>query len=153
MGVVYVLGIPLAVLVPLARRYPRLTLPLIGLAGACSLVGWAGVLIAPALAPLVWATLIGLGPINFPLAMYLVNVRSRTEDTTVVLSGFVQGLAYLLAALAALGLGLLHDLTHSWSTTLVLLVACSVVVVPGVIVLARGRVVDDELEAPRGRAG
>lgn len=145
MGIVYVLGIPLAMLVPVTRRHPGLTLPLIGLAGAVNLVGWAGVLLAPAGAPFVWATLIGLGPITFPLAMFLVNLRSRAEGTTVALSGFVQGLAYLLAAVAALGLGLLHDATHSWSATLVLLAACSVVVVPGIIVLARGRFVDDEL--------
>ena len=141
----YNTGIPLAMLVPVTRRHPGLTLPLIGLAGAVNLVGWAGVLLAPAGAPFVWATLIGLGPITFPLAMFLVNLRSRAEGTTVALSGFVQGLAYLLAAVAALGLGLLHDATHSWSATLVLLAACSVVVVPGIIVLARGRFVDDEL--------
>lgn len=145
MGIVYLLGGPLAFLVPLVRRHPGATLPLIAAAGASTLLGWGGLLVAPAAAPFVWATLIGLGPITFPLSLYLVNVRSRTERTTVELSGFVQGLAYVTAGIAGLGLGLLHDVTHSWVATMILLAATSLVVVPGIVVLARSRFVDDEL--------
>lgn len=145
MGVVYLLGAPLALLVPIFHRHRRAILVLIAAAGAWNLVGWGGILLAPALAPFLWATLIGLVPITFPLALFLVNARSRTERTTVALSGFVQSVAYVAAGVAAFGLGLLHDATRSWVATLILLAASSVVVVPGIIVLARARFVDDEL--------
>lgn len=145
MGIVYLLGVPLAFLVPLARRHRGATLPMIAAAGVCTLAGWGGLLIAPTVAPFVWATLIGLGPITFPLSLFLVNVRSRTERTAVEVSGFVQGVAYVTAGVAGLGLGLLHDTTRSWTATMILLAATSVVVVPGIVVLARSRFVDDEL--------
>jgi len=148
MGIVYLLGAPLALLVPLFRRRAGTILPFIAVAGACNVVGWGGLLVAPALAPFLWATLIGLVPITFPLSLYLVNVRSRAERTTVALSGFVQGIAYVSAGVAALALGLLHDATRSWTATLVLLAATSLVVVPGIVVLARSRFVDDELAEP-----
>jgi CP family cyanate transporter-like MFS transporter len=147
MGVVYLFGVPLALLVPLLARRRGTILPLIVVAGTFNLVAWVGILVAPGAAPFLWATLLGLVPITFPLALLLLNLRSRAVRTTVALSGFVQGLSYFLAGAFALGVVLLHDATDSWTATVVLLAATSVVVVPGIVVLARGRFVDDELGA------
>lgn len=147
LGVVLILGVPEALLVPIFQRYPGTILPLIVVAGLCTVGGWAGLVVAPGAAPFLWATLIGLVPITFPLALLLVNTRSRHPRTTVSLSGFVQGIAYVSAGVFTFGLGVLHDLTGGWTASLVVLAATGLFAVPGVVILARGRYVDDELHA------
>lgn len=145
LGILLILGLPEALLVPVFHRHPRTVLPLIAFAGVCALAGWTGVLLAPAMAPFLWATLVGLVPITFPLALLLVNTRSRDPRTTVSLSGFVQGVAYVSAGVVTFALGVLHDVTGSWAPSLVLLAVSAGFAVPGIVILARRRFVDDEV--------
>lgn len=140
-----VLGIPQALLVPLlAVRYGG-TVPLIAASGVCVAAGWGGMLLAPAAAPFLWAALIGSGSMVFPLALLLVNTRTRDHRVTVSVSAFAQGLAYLGAGVFSILLGLVHDLTGSWTVPFIVLVATAAATVPAILVLRRERFVDDEL--------
>src|SRR5690606_19907541 len=73
------MAFPSSILVPvLAARFPR-SAPLLALAGAVFfVVGYLGLLIAPAAAPAVWVGSAGLGPLLFPLALVLINLRSAS---------------------------------------------------------------------------
>ncbi|MGB3910676.1 MAG: MFS transporter [Pseudolysinimonas sp.] len=151
LGIVIVIGIPEALIVPLLATRSRTVLGMIVVAGVCGVAGWAGMLLAPSSAPFLWGVLIGLIPIVFPLALLLVNTRTRDHQVTVSVSGFVQGVGYVAAGLFTLIVGLLHDATGSWAVPIILLLATMVLVVPAVAVLRRDRMVDDEVSQTRAR--
>jgi MFS transporter, CP family, cyanate transporter len=139
------MGFPAGLLIPvIAARFPR-GAPLLALLGVAFFVlGYLGLLIAPSSAPVLWVASAGLGPLLFPLALVLINLRSRTPATTVGLSGFVQTVGYLLGAIGPFVVGALHDGSGGWTTPLVFLLVVVVLVVPAAAVLARNRTVDDE---------
>src|SRR5690606_4126501 len=85
------MGFPAGLLVPvLVARCPR-SAPWTALLGVAFFVArYLRLLLAPAAAPAAWLASAGLGPLLFPLALLLINLRSSTPGTTVALSGFVQ---------------------------------------------------------------
>lgn len=148
LGVLLVVGIPEALLVPLLAKRSATVLPMIVAAALFGIAGWGGMLWAPTAAPILWAVLIGLVPITFPLALLLVNTRTRSHRVTVSVSAFVQGIGYVVAGLFSFAMGLIHDATGDWAIPTVLLIASTALAVPAVIILGRRRLVDDEI-APR----
>ncbi|MBT0768607.1 MFS transporter [Kineosporia sp. J2-2] len=120
---------------------------------ASFVLGYLGLLLAPATATLLWVLLIGSGSILFPVSLVLINVRTRTPGGTVALSGFAQGVAYALGALGPLVVGLLHDVNGGWTLPLLFLLAVALVAAVPAITLARPTFVEDELAlpAPAGR--
>jgi CP family cyanate transporter-like MFS transporter len=112
--------------------------PLVLVGCALTATGLIGILVAPMSAPYLWAVLLGLGQnATFPLALMLIVMRGGSVDTTEGLSTMAQSVGYALAAFAPLAAGALHGLAHSWTPTLILLLA---LVVPQVAVgLAAGR--------------
>ena len=145
LGAALVLGIPQALLVPLIASRRGTTIPLIAAAAVFTVVGWGGMLVAPAAAPFLWALSVGSGSIVFPLALLLVNTRTRDHRVTVSVSAFAQGLAYLTAGVFSLLLGAVHDLTDSWTVPFAVLTATAAIAIPVILVLRRGRMIDDEL--------
>lgn len=72
------LGMVGALTMPALAVRLRNPFPIVLLCAACHLVAFAGLWWAPLAAPILWVTLLGLGPSTFPLALVLVNQRSRT---------------------------------------------------------------------------
>lgn len=144
-GFALILGIPQSLVVPLIASHRAAVIPLIATAGVCTVVGWLGMLFAPGAAPWVWAFALGSGSIVFPLALLLVNTRSRDPRVTVAVSAFAQGGAYLTAGLTSLLLGVVHELTGSWTVPFVVLAASAGLAIPAILILRRGHAVDDEL--------
>jgi CP family cyanate transporter-like MFS transporter len=140
------MGLPAALVIPglatRARDQRWFPLALCGLTAA----GFLGLIIAPASVPLLWAVLIGLGQgACFPLAMTLIVLRSGAAAVTTSLSTLVQGCGYLIAACGPLLVGIVHDVTGSWSAAVGLL---AVLLVPQVLSgTAAGRRV--RIEVPR----
>jgi CP family cyanate transporter-like MFS transporter len=90
-------------------------------------LGWIGILVAPTTAPYVWVVILGIGQNGaFPLALALILLRGGTVRGTASLSTLAQTVGYLLAALAPLGIGALHDATGSWTVPLIVLLALGV---------------------------
>jgi CP family cyanate transporter-like MFS transporter len=152
LGVFAVCGIPSALLAPiLTTRLPSVR-PLIAAALVLFVAGYAGFLAVPTAAPLLWSVLVGMGTILFPVALTLINLRTRTQAGAVALSGFVQGIGYLLAAAGPLVVGLTHDASGGWVVPIWFLLGTLVLAVPGLVVLGRQRFVEDESEfQPAGR--
>jgi CP family cyanate transporter-like MFS transporter len=102
--------------------------------GCCALTaaGLAGVLLAPMSAPYLWAVLLGLGQnAAFPLALMLIVMRAGDVSYTQALSTMTQSVGYTLGAFAPLAVGAIHGATHSWTPSLILLLA---LVVPELVI-------------------
>lgn len=140
------MGMPAALLMPrLAVRFPNQA-PLIYLSGALFFTGYAGLIFLPGNLSWIWVVLIGLGPILFPLNLALFNIRSRTQETLLRISGFAQGFGYLAAALGPLVLGVLHELTGNWTSSLWFLFLTAIPAIFAGRVIARKNTIDQELE-------
>jgi CP family cyanate transporter-like MFS transporter len=110
-------------------------------------VGYLGLLFWPAQATWLWVGLAGLGPVLFPLCLVLINLRTKTHEGAVALSGFTQGLGYVLGALGPLVFGLLHDATHGWLWPLLFLLATAAAVAFAGVVIARPGTLEDHFVA------
>ncbi len=147
LAVVSAVSIPLTLVLPAAMRLAGHR-PLLPIAYAViTVAGWLLVLVAPTRLTLLSAVLLGAGSTAFTWVLALIGQRSRTPQGTVALSGFVQGIGYLIAALGPFGTGVLHDLTGSWVPPLIGLMILAAMI--GVLgwVLRRPRFVEDELGA------
>lgn len=113
--------------------------------GALCVAGYAGLLLAPATVPWLWAVLLGLAGFAFPTTIALITARTRDPQVTARLSGFVQPVGYLLAAAGPMAVGVVHDLTGGWTEVLIFLMASGVALALTGLRVARPVFVDDEL--------
>ena len=140
-----IIGLPGALLIPLiATRVKRVGL-LIGIAVGGFFVSDLGLILAPRAAPALWIVLSVFGQVLFPLALFLINARSRTHAGSVALSGFVQAVGYTIGALSPILFGLLAQLTGGWTASLVFLLVVTLAAIPAGIVLSKPRYVEDQL--------
>ena len=116
--------IPAALAFPaLAERHHRWlawTLTAVGM----SVVGATGILLLPdgVLGPWPWVVLVALGVgAGFPMALTLVSWKSRSPDEASGVTAVGLGVGYLGAAVAPLLMGVLHDLTGSYTAPLLVL--------------------------------
>lgn len=109
----------------------------------CYLGGFAGLLLAPMHLTFLWVGLIGLGPSTFPLALTLINLRTRTPGGSAALSGFMQGLGYTISCLGPLAFGWLHEMSHGWVWPFAMLGAGLVVLVIGGRLACKPRFLED----------
>lgn len=138
------MGLPAALAVPvLAARHGAVRV-LIAVAAVSLVLGYLGLILAPATLTWLWVALIGIGPLTFPLALVLINLRTRTHAGAVALSGFVQSVGYVLVAIGPLAVGLLHDATGEWTIPLLFLLASAVPLAVAGAVVARPRFLEDE---------
>ena len=94
---------------------------------------------------MLWALLVGVGCVIFPLVLTLIGLRARTPAGTAALSGSTQSAGYLLAAVGPFTVGLLYEATGGWTVPLALMIA---LVVPMALLAAyvgRPRFVEDQL--------
>ena len=84
----------------------------------------------------------------FPLSMAVINLRTRSPEVSLSLSGFSQVLGYGLAILGPLGVGILHEATGGWTWVLIALAAKSLLLIFCATVLARESKVEDDVRMP-----
>lgn len=145
-------GLPASLIVPvlIVRFRATSVLYVIGATGAVA--GLLGLLLVPdpALSWL-WVLLYGLAGLLFPLALVLISIRAREPETAVALSGFVQSLGYVMAAIFPLLLGLVHTATSGWQVPLIILVAVLVASIPAGVYAGRHVTVEAAWERRNGR--
>lgn len=148
LGVFSLGGLVSSLTVPwLVARFKR-TSTFVYVSTALFLVGYGGLLLAPKTGTIFWAFCIGIAPMLFPLSMALINLRTRTPEVSLSLSGFSQVLGYGLAIVGPLGVGILHEATGGWSLVLIVLAAKALILIPCGIVLGRERQVEDDARLP-----
>ena len=143
LSVFALMGFPAGLLIPvIASRMKNVAL-LVYLAVAFFVTGYLGLLLVPQTATVLWVALIGLGPLLFPLALVLINLRTRTHDGAIALSSFVQSVGYFVGALGPLVFGILHEVTGGWTVPLLtLLVLAMAAGAAGPILAKRGKLED-----------
>ncbi len=67
------------------------------------------------------------GGIAFSLSMMFFNLRTSSAKSAADLSGMAQSVGYILAAVGPFLFGLLHDITNSWQSSLILLLIMTVI--------------------------
>lgn len=145
LAVIAGLGIIGGLIMPTVIDRSRTLAPWMVAFGALTLIGYVGLLLAPVSLGLLWAIILGLGSFAFPTAIALIPARSRDPHVTARLSGFVQPVGYILAAIGPFVVGLIHAATGTWTAVLIMM-ACSGVVMTAAGLRVAGRVVvDDEL--------
>lgn len=144
------MGFPTSLVVPLLITRFNALVPLLVIAALTGFTGLAGLLIAPAAAPALWVVLYGTAPLLFPMMLMLIGLRTRTHQTSVAVSGFVQSIGYALAAIFPFTLGIIHDATDSWTLPLWILVGVIAAIIPVGFVLARPRTIEQDWERRHG---
>ena len=145
LGVVTGMSIPLSFLLPsVAARMHHQGLLVAGLT-ACYPLGYLGLVLAPVAGAWAWAVLVGTAASVFPVVLTLIGLRARTPGGTAALSGFTQSVGYLVAALGPFGVGVLYDVSGSWTPALLVLSALAVPQIVLGVVASRPRSVEDEL--------
>ena len=142
------MGIPAALLVPVLTARMKNVAILIYVAVALFFVGYLGLIFVPQTATWVWVASAGLGPLLFPLCLVLINLRTRTHEGAVALSSFTQGVGYILGALGPLAVGVLHQVTGTWTLALSVLAATALAAAVAGAVVARPRLLEDSMARP-----
>ncbi|WP_080796001.1 MFS transporter [Corynebacterium pacaense] len=143
-----ILGLPLNIIGPWVVDRVADSFPFVLLAAVLMIIGNAGLCLAPMTAPWVWTTLAGLGPLAFPMALTLINIRARTPEGATALSSFGQGLGYSVACLGPLLTGITLQLTGGFRAVLAVFVTATVIVIAGSFFATRPVFVEDQA---RGR--
>lgn len=141
------MGVPLAIIIPVLAVRRGSTFPLIVAGALLYIGGYVGLLVAPGTATWFWVLSAGLGPLLFPLALVLINLRTRTAQGAIALSGFTQGIGYLIGALGPILMGVLYEWTGSWTAPIVFLLSTVVGTLVSGWVLLRPRMLEDEWHA------
>jgi len=107
-------GLPAALLVPALAARLRNPFPVIVGCLVMYAAAFSGLLLAPLVVSWLWVALLGLGTSGFPLALMLVNLRTRTPAGSAALSGFTQGVGYTLSCIGPVAFGALHTMSGGW---------------------------------------
>lgn len=107
------------------------------------LVGFAGLHFTPTSGTVVWVCLVGLGTMTFPMSLTLINLRTRTPAGSSGLSGFTQGLGYVVSATGPLSFGFLHTLSGGWGVPILVLTGCVAVLLVAGYLCCRPRMLED----------
>jgi CP family cyanate transporter-like MFS transporter len=123
----------------------RMRNPFLIVLGCCGfyLLAFAGLLLAPMAHPMLWVALLGMGPGTFPLALTLINLRTRTPGGSAALSGFTQGVGYSLSCLGPLLFGLLREYGQGWTLPFAFLGLCVVALLSGGYLASKPRMLED----------
>ncbi len=127
-------------------RYPYLV---VAAFSACFVLGYIGLMYFPALV-WIWVALIGLGLTFIPISLTLISMRSRTSNGAAALSGFVQGLGYLLGALGPFIIGWLHTFSGGWKAAIWFLVLLAPLAIPAGVFASRRYFLEDAQPAKSG---
>ncbi|GGK45799.1 CynX/NimT family MFS transporter [Nocardia camponoti] len=106
-------------------------------------IAFVGLLVAPMSVPLLWVVFLGLGPSTFPMALTLINARTRTAQGSAALSGFTQGVGYGIACVGPLLFGVLHSATGGWGAPFALLGVALVILLIGAWQACKPRMLED----------
>ncbi|MBZ4019722.1 CynX/NimT family MFS transporter [Streptomyces purpurogeneiscleroticus] len=144
LALVMAMGIPLSFLLPrLAARMRHQGLLAVAL-GACGLIGYAGLWLAPAAGAWGWALLLGISNCAFPLALTMIGMRARSATGVVKLSAFAQCIGYLISVPGPLLVGTLYQHSGGWGLPIALMAGLMVPQIAVGVLAGRDRRVEDE---------
>jgi MFS transporter, CP family, cyanate transporter len=122
-----------ALLIPMLAQRAADQRRQVALAMLATSAGLAGAVFGPTSGAVPFILLLGLGQgATLGLGIFYTMARAPDPVTAASLSAFSQGIGYLISSAGPLLIGLLHDVTGSWTAPgLVLLAVCVVTVIVG----------------------
>ena len=148
-GLVAAMSIPLSLWAPAAIARPGDRRWLMTGVLLCFPISYLGLIVAPRSLALLWAVVLGVAMVSFPIALVLIGLRTTTSEGTAALSGFTQAVGYLLAAAGPFGVGTLREATGGWTVPLLVLLALSAPLLALGIYVARPAALEDQLRPVR----
>ncbi|MTE12705.1 MFS transporter [Nocardia aurantiaca] len=142
-GVFALIGLVAALSAPIVVGRMANPFPVVVGCAVFFVVGFAGLLLAPMSAPLAWVLAVGLGPSTFPMALTLINLRTRTGPGSAALSGFTQGVGYSVACAGPLLFGALHTMTGDWPASFGFLMVAVLILMAGAWVACKPQMLED----------
>jgi CP family cyanate transporter-like MFS transporter len=146
LAVAMAIGVPVSLVLPTIAGRMHSQGALVVVLAVFGLAGFAGLWLAPAAVPWVWAFLIGVSCTSFPLALVMIALRARTEDGVVQLSAFAQCVGYLLSVPGPILVGLLHQYTGGWTAPIAFMAALLIPQTISGVLAGRNRTIEDEIE-------
>lgn len=120
-----------------------LRIPAVAVSGGMA-IGMLGLLIAPGVA-LLWVLVAGVASgASLVVALTFIGTRARNGEDAARLSGMVQGVGYLLAALGPIGVGLLLSATGAWQAGAVAVAAVALVQCVPAYLAGRDRTIEEQ---------
>ncbi|MEV7406170.1 CynX/NimT family MFS transporter [Streptomyces sp. NPDC091267] len=144
LAVTMAMGVPLAFVIPRVAARMKNQGPIVVLLGACGLVGYAGLYLAPSGGAWAWALLLGISNCAFPLALTMIGMRSRSGAGVVRLSAFAQSTGYLISIPGPLLVGVLYQHSGGWGLPIALMAALMVPQMVAGVLAGRDRTIEDE---------
>ncbi|WP_405800287.1 CynX/NimT family MFS transporter [Streptomyces sp. NBC_01506] len=144
LAVTMVMGVPLAFVIPRLATRMKNQGPIVIALGACGLIGYAGLFLAPAAGAWVWAVLLGISNCAFPLALTMIGMRARTGPGVVRLSAFAQSTGYLLSIPGPLLVGVLYQHSGGWELPIMFVGGLMVPQIVLGVIAGRDRTIEDE---------
>ncbi|MEU1370841.1 MFS transporter [Streptomyces sp. NPDC005803] len=138
------MGVPLAFVIPRVAARMKHQGAIVVCLGACGLIGYAGLYLAPSGGAWAWATLLGISNCAFPLALTMIGMRSRSGAGVVRLSAFAQSTGYLISIPGPLLVGVLYQHSGGWGLPIALMAALMVPQVVAGVLAGRDRTIEDE---------
>ncbi|WP_253811250.1 CynX/NimT family MFS transporter [Nocardia amikacinitolerans] len=142
-GLFALVGLVAALSAPTIIARFRNPFPVVVGCAALFFTAFAGLLIAPMSAPVLWVLILGLGPSTFPMALTLINLRTKTPRGSAALSGFTQGVGYAVACAGPLLFGMLHTATGGWLAPFAMLSVAVLVLLAGAWQACKPRMLED----------
>ncbi|WP_425340330.1 CynX/NimT family MFS transporter [Ammoniphilus resinae] len=123
-----IVSIPLTFIVPLIAGRLSNQRVIVLIIFLFFLIGYFGLLYGSTFFLTLWITLIGIGQgASISLALLFMGLRTTNTQQSSELSGMAQSIGYLIAAGGPVFFGFLHDLTQSWTTTILILIATTII--------------------------
>lgn len=116
---------------------------LVVVAAVCYFGGFSGLHWSPTAGTVLWVCLIGLGTMTFPMSLTLINLRTRSAVGSSSLSGFTQGLGYVVSSSGPILFGVVHTASGGWGLPLALLTGCVGILLVGGYLCCRPRMLED----------
>ncbi|MVU81095.1 MFS transporter [Nocardia sp. ET3-3] len=142
-GLFALFGLAAALTAPIVVGRMANPFPIVIACAVFFFIGFGGLLFAPMSAPLLWVLALGLGPSTFPMALTLINLRTRTGAGSAALSGFTQGVGYSVACTGPLVFGALHTMTGGWLAPFAFLSVAVLVLMVGGWVACKPKMLED----------
>lgn len=145
LAIAMAVSVPVSLVLPTIAGRMRRQGPLAVVLAVFGLAGYVGLWLAPAALPWVWAFLIGVANVSFPLALTLIGMRARTGLGVVRLSAFAQCAGYLLSIPGPIVTGALYQHSGGWTMPIVFMAAMLVPQTIAGVLAGRDRYIEDEL--------
>ncbi|PLS15261.1 MFS transporter [Bacillus sp. M6-12] len=120
-------SLPATFIVPILAGRSSNQRSLVGFVVICLLLGCFGLLSGITLLAPLYAILLGFAiGAAFGLATMFFTLRTYNANQAAELSGMAQSVGYIIAAIFPTLFGFIHDITHSWTIPLLILIAVTI---------------------------